>query len=114
MWSVDGEVVDRGVRALAKVACVADSGGGAVGQEDAVADPDVARFGPASAVDPDGVADCGSEGLGADVEGELDEVLVAVAGELDAWVCRHAEPDDQVASRQPVTDATTHHLRLPV
>ena len=39
VWSVDGEVVDRGVRALAKVACVADSGGGAVGQEDAVADP---------------------------------------------------------------------------
>jgi len=34
--------------------------------------------------------------------------------EIDAWVCRHAEPDDPIASTQPVTDATTRHLTGPV
>lgn len=32
--------------------------------------------------------------------------------ELDTWVCRHIEPDDPIASGQPVTDATTRHLTL--
>jgi len=27
--------------------------------------------------------------------------------ELDTWVCRHAEPDEPIASTQSVTDATT-------
>jgi hypothetical protein len=30
--------------------------------------------------------------------------------EIDAWVCRHAEPGDPIPSVQPLADATTHHL----
>jgi len=77
----DGEVVDEPVCHVAEVADVTDGGSRAARDEDAVADADVVGVGPALAIDPDRVVRGGDDRFVAAVDGELDQVYDAVAGD---------------------------------